>query len=138
MTPEELLKPRYKVIADYPGNEWKVGDILDRDWGWDGDDESGFKHHVSDYPHLFKKLHWADERPVEQMPRYIKGKERVYEVTGWSKDIIGHFYPKNKVEVFIKEDSENFSNIEWHFFKDQFLPATADDYNAYLQTLTVK
>lgn len=134
----DLLKPRYKVIADYPGNEWKVGDIIDRDWGWDGDDDEGFKHHVSHYPHLFKKLHWADERPIEEMPRYIKGKERVYEIVEWRKNNIGQLSPVNKMETALKEDSENFANIEWFFSRDKFLPATADDYEAYLQTLTVK
>ena len=147
----DLLKPRYKVIADYPGNAYKLGDIIT--FVQDGCSElianyssvNGdrtrlmvAKKEFDKSPHLFKKLHWADERPVEQMPMYIKGRERVYEVTGWSKDIIGHFYPKNKVEVLIKDDSENFSNIEWHFFKDQFIPVTPADYEAYLQTLTVK
>lgn len=25
---EELLRPRYKVIADYPHNPWLVGEVL--------------------------------------------------------------------------------------------------------------
>ena len=28
MSTEELLKPRYKVIADYPGSLWEVGTII--------------------------------------------------------------------------------------------------------------
>jgi hypothetical protein len=73
MSNEELLKPRYKVIADFPYNTFgEVGSILDRDWGWNGDDENGFKHHISHYPHLFKKLQWWEERKQEGMPEYVK------------------------------------------------------------------
>ncbi|WP_343680040.1 hypothetical protein [Chryseobacterium arthrosphaerae] len=72
MTKEQLLKPRFKVINIYPGCEWSIGEILDRDWGWDGDDEIGFKHHVSDFPHLFKPLKWFEERKAEDFPIYVE------------------------------------------------------------------
>jgi hypothetical protein len=79
MTKEELLKPRWKIIAAIPFKEeedfWKVGEILDRDWGWHGNDEDGFKYHISDYPHLFKKLEWWEERKVEEMPEYLKWRD---------------------------------------------------------------
>ena len=29
MTTEDLLKPRYKVIADYPGTEFKIGQVIE-------------------------------------------------------------------------------------------------------------
>lgn len=64
----ELLKSRWKVIADYPGSDYHIGEILDRDWGWVGNDEVGFKHDLSHYPHLFKKLQWWEDRKPEEMP----------------------------------------------------------------------
>lgn len=33
MNAEELMKPRFLIIADYPNNDLgKVGEILNRDW----------------------------------------------------------------------------------------------------------
>lgn len=45
-----MNKISFKVIADYPNSDYKVGEILDID------DENGFNHHISHYPHLFKKI----------------------------------------------------------------------------------
>jgi hypothetical protein len=72
MTVEELLKPRYKVIADYPDSEkfCKVGEILDRNWAWH--DGEGNERLVSEYPHLFKKLEWWEDRRIEDMPVYVR------------------------------------------------------------------
>lgn len=89
MTVEELLKPRYKVIADYPGSPFIVGSV-------------GVKHYaewvfelngvvsdvaVENYPHLFRLMHWSEERKPEDMPKYVK---RVYngEVLYYEKEII--------------------------------------------------
>ncbi len=68
----ELLKPRYKVIGDYPNNELPLGlivtNIHDNVWS-DGknyeftEDESWFKK----YPHLFRKLAWYDERTLSEL-----------------------------------------------------------------------
>lgn len=70
---DKLLEPRYEVIADYPDmNGWEVGEILDRDWGWNGDDEGGFKNRISQYPHLFRKLEWWERRRGIEMPKYAK------------------------------------------------------------------
>ena len=66
MNTEDLMKPRYKVIADYPGNIWMVGTIMDLDMS---------KQLVSfydKYPHLFRKLEWWEERKIEDMPEYVK------------------------------------------------------------------
>lgn len=94
---ENLLRPRYKIIAPIPFKEeedfWKVGEILDRDWGWHGDDEDGFKYHISDYPHLFKKLEWWEERAIEEMPECIIfskdycnfKKGQVFKTENWNK-----------------------------------------------------
>jgi hypothetical protein len=73
MTPEQLMQPRYKVIADYPKSIHPVGTIIDAGWqsedllycDWDGP-------RCRDFPHLFKKLEWWEEREEKDMPEYVK------------------------------------------------------------------
>src|SRR4051812_40933853 len=73
MSPEELLKPRYKVIADYPKSLYYVGDIINA--GTTSEDciycdrEGPRMRH---YPHLFEPLPWWKDRKVEDMPEYVK------------------------------------------------------------------
>jgi len=125
--PKELMKPRWKIIADFPYNTFgEVGDILDRDWGWSGDDEKGFKHHVSQYPHLFKKLEWWEERNPEDMPEYVKhtASGKIWKVKEYDLPTGAHI---TGPEV----------STYWAVMKN-LEPATEADYNAYLQTLTVK
>jgi hypothetical protein len=119
MSKEELLKPRYKVIADYPNIEWEVGEILDRDWGWDGDDESGFKHHISDYPHLFQPLEWWQERQPGEMPEYVKAKR--------SEQVLKVESIEYKYMSAILED-DNFPRS-----LANFLPATESEYQSFKQ-----
>lgn len=71
MTPEQLLKPRYKVIADYPSSPEHniVGFIYE-------DCTECMCDFMSKYPHLFKRLDWVDGRSEEELPEYFK---RVYE-----------------------------------------------------------
>ncbi|MDB5200560.1 MAG: hypothetical protein JWO92_2523 [Chitinophagaceae bacterium] len=76
MTTEELLKPGYKVIADYPlsSKYFNVGEVLI--WSNEGfyyaDNCKMHKETVEKYPHLFKKLEWHEERKKEDMPEYVK------------------------------------------------------------------
>ena len=67
MTTEKLLKPRYKVIADYPSNCVNVVTIY---YLQDGIAHTNYelfvktkeglflKHELDDYPHLFQLLQW--------------------------------------------------------------------------------
>ena len=79
MTVEQLLQPRFKCIADYPKSIYKVGEIFNCG-GMSEDllycDKDGPR--MSDYPHLFKRLNWWEEREIEDMPRYIKCNVRSY------------------------------------------------------------
>jgi hypothetical protein len=89
MTVEELLKPRYKVIADYPNSLFEAGEVLTKiegisvySTGRVGIDA----YDVSHYPHLFRKLEWWEERQPEDMPEYVKGKingKKVFKVSGF-------------------------------------------------------
>lgn len=122
MTTEELLKPRYKVIADYPDMEdWKVGEILLENWNWH--EEGGIKKSVSDYPHLFHKLEWWEERSDEDMPEYVKkvGTGKVYKVADKSQN--GRIW---------HEENE----IENRFIRDsRWIPATEQEYLDYQKSL---
>lgn len=71
MTPEELLRPRYKVIALFPGSKRKIGEVIHfQDLpGWPT------KEYYEDYPHLFKKLAWWEDRKPEDMPEYVKSND---------------------------------------------------------------
>ena len=64
MTTEQLMQPRYEVIADYPNSIIPKGNIVD--------DLLLFKIEFEKYPHLFRKLEWWEKRDVKDMPEYVK------------------------------------------------------------------
>lgn len=63
MSTEELLRPRYKVIAQYPFSPHPIGHIIKTAFG---------NKYFDQYPHLFKKLEWYEERNIDEMPEYVK------------------------------------------------------------------
>jgi len=128
MSNEELMKPRWKVIADYPGSDYHIGEILDRDWGWVGDDEIGFKHQVSHYPHLFKKLEWWEDRTLDELMsvNYI----RITIYTGYWRvgDVVNvtdyKIDTKNKkFELYILDGTQQS-------LPERCIPATLEEYKA--------
>lgn len=64
---DELLQPRYKVIAAYPGISYEIGKILQC-----AESEHGDVNYYKQYPHLFKRLEWWEDREVSEMPEYLK------------------------------------------------------------------
>lgn len=67
MTTKELMTPRYKAIADYPRGAHQKGDVfICIDWLHED------LEFYDQYPHLFRKLEWWEERAVDDMPEYIK------------------------------------------------------------------
>jgi hypothetical protein len=125
MTPEELLKPRWKIISPIPFKEeddfWQVGEILDRDWGWNGNDEEGFKYRISHYPHLFKPLQWWEERQIDDMPEYVKVGIELFKIIEW-KTCSGAAICFDEVE----QDRRSIM-----FYMKGTLPATLEEYEAY-------
>jgi len=120
MSIEELLKPRWKVIVTFPDNRnYEVGSVLDRDWCRyvnDEDESEGVIWKISDFPHLFKKLEWWEERKVDDMPEYIKpirAQQYIFKVYTIVGDIV------------------SFANKNGGFSIDKllvFLPATKEEY----------
>lgn len=129
MTNEQLLQPRYEVIAGYPDSEFKIGEILDRDWfKYENDDEETGKiiWKISDFPHLFRKLKWWEKRKPEEMPEYVKWdynpkvdnenvKGLVEKVVKWVQD--GH--------GVVVSGSMTIATCHW-------MPATETEYLNYL------
>ena len=73
MTPEELMKPRYKVTADYPGSRFIIGQILKKVKTVSGKEfVPSMLQQPDDFPHLFQPLKWWEDRKPEDMPEYLK------------------------------------------------------------------
>lgn len=80
MTAEELLKVRYKAIAGWPGNtKYEIGDILKGySPGCGGGNlivnDKGESIWLSpeNFPTLFKKLEWWEDRKESDMPEFLK------------------------------------------------------------------
>jgi hypothetical protein len=66
MNTEELMKPRYKVIADYPRSDYKIGEIINCA-------EEDAKH-FGTWPHLFSRLEWWQNRTIEELSgvKYVR------------------------------------------------------------------
>ena len=68
MNREELLKPRIKIIASWPGMEddgYEVGKVIC------AEEEYLNNELVYRHPHLFKRLGWWEDRNPEDMPQYV-------------------------------------------------------------------
>jgi len=121
-TVEELLKPRWKVIADFPFNTYyKVGGVITDDRLMAARNENGhavFACEWNDYPNIFRKLEWWEEREPEDIG-FVKwiseGQEWVAKVLEIKKD--GYFKWKDG----------------WDPFQDTDLPATEQEYIDYIE-----
>ena len=127
MTPEQLLQPRYLVIADYPVADLNIGDIYQFE---NIHPFSGYSlqfgkaiiapKYFDKFPHLFRRLEWWEHRNPKDMPEYVKtinGKS-VYKFYGFGS--LGNSYAKVK-------DDEYRSN----YLLSALLPATKEEYDNY-------
>jgi hypothetical protein len=114
MTVEELLMPRYKVIADYPGmdDSYEIGEVL----------KPAYTGIVDAYPHLFRKLNWWEERKVEDMPDYVKWDVGIYPT--WKKIM--------KVDKWNSNGSFDHENVTISVIN--CFPATEQQYNDYINS----
>jgi hypothetical protein len=96
LSTEQLLMPRYKVIADYPMSSHAVGDVLTYLIGGTFVNERirVKEDSLQNYPAIFKPLSWWEERALEDMPEYVKSgqgnsvrKVKGYELH-WNKIIL--------------------------------------------------
>jgi len=138
MSIEDLLKPRYKVIADYPNSPYEIGDLLTNngsflitithfwdEWG-ELQKQKNF-HEESDvlkYPHLFKKLKWWEERTPEEIgyvcfntdTHYLKGKVIRVLGDGWGNTTL------------------RVDNAKFDLYPKYCTPITEEEYLTYQNT----
>lgn len=106
MKASELLIPRFEVIATFPNMEAtnikSVGDILTDD-GYnavkDQDNRAIFAIKFDEYPHLFRKMNWWENRKEEEMPSKLVSlsnkdsdgfdisKQDIYHIKKWDMKI---------------------------------------------------
>jgi len=123
METAELLKPRYKVIADYPGSVFNIGRILpDPLESYSQDEENDLVLSMNKYPHLFRKLEWWEDRAVEDMPEYVKDSRAK---VAKAKYEISTFNGLNCYDTMYDTFPYKWTHI---------LPSTEQEYNDYLAT----
>lgn len=126
---EDLMIPRYKVIADYPGCFAIVGSV------WDEDVIINYllqndERYINKYPHLFKELYWWEERKPEDMPMYVKSKSFDNEI------ILARVEWKFEDNTMYSANLD-FTNQCWiEPFKmhPDITPATEIEYNNYINS----
>lgn len=137
MTPEDLMKPRYKCVQDYPDALAPIGTVLNlqyddrqKQWEYTYAEHDGMYSKSEDWfkewPHLFKSLSWWEDREPEDMPEYVStiGKNsfyKVYFIHQWV-DWDGEFQ-------MIDEDGEVVGANFRHF-----TPATQSSYDQYINS----
>lgn len=87
---EDLLVPRYKVIADYPNSTFSINEILYSDaFGkfTQYEDYGTWQLQPEIYSSIFKKLEWWEEREEIEMPEYVRNTSSDYcfKVKKWIK-----------------------------------------------------
>lgn len=130
MTPDQLLQPRYKVIADYPFQNYQIGQIIEGETAYlisgDGWSEKG---QLSDYTSLFTKLRWFEYRKPDEMPKYVK------EISGNEVWVVEEYGAAITSYVLLKK---NFIDAEIpygdHSLYD-LLPATETEFITYQNSI---
>ncbi len=102
MTAKELMQIRFEVIETYPKSKFKKGDILERipnaTNDWYNADKSLINadillEEIEQYPHLFRKLNWWENRTIDQMPKRlickaIPNDTEVIEIEEWDMTLL--------------------------------------------------
>jgi hypothetical protein len=95
LTVEELMKPRFEVIADYPNNPYEINDVLTKIDGIQIYSNGRRGMSITDlesFPNLFREMEWWEIRPEQDMPKYIKwvddyGDHEVLKVEEWESGV---------------------------------------------------
>lgn len=123
---KDLLKPRYKVIADYPGNIHPLGKIHGHNINGTINKmpiDEWIEWHEK-YPANFKKLEWWEDRELPQMPEYMKIDGRVVKVKEWSWDYFDKdTFPETRLMCLQVQGDDH----DYFEFKE-YLPATKEEY----------
>jgi hypothetical protein len=134
MNKEELLMPRYKVIniwpdmsnyGHYQGQVITMIKLNDGGMGWPTFKVTFYPSFYDNYPHLFKPIHWADDRRVEDMPEYVTC------ISTPDQKIMPGMVLKI-TEWFASGCGRSGDHVVFPYTKC-FLPATKDEYLEYIK-----
>lgn len=120
MTPEELLTPRFKVIANYPNSPFKIGDILIQKINKPNtflvEGRTYNDRYPDNYPAIFREMNWWEERDINDMPEYVKKayKDTFYKIEKW--------HSHNTMCRIVDKPYSGYVQ--------SFIPATEEEYNA--------
>lgn len=147
MSVEELLKPRYKVIADYPFSvfpkdlvfELNILDarkhLAEQEYYMIYKENCYSESLINKYPAIFKKLEWWEDRKESDMPEYVKfpdqfkkGKFNVIKIgEEYRHGFDDHPFLKNgDAEYFGLRQIKGAGGI----YRSQLLPATKEEYES--------
>lgn len=123
---EDLLIDRFKVIADWPEmlERFSIGYVFEHPYGRTYLTAES-KYDPADFPHLFKKLNWWEERKLEDMPMYVRWLETEL------KDTIEKIYGyDNSRQMPAFNIPSQVNTIK----ADYFIPSTEEEYNNYINS----
>lgn len=112
MTAEELMTPRFQVIAEFPRCLFAKGTILLRIKNATNDvyhtnpnsPVGGINmKELLKYPHLFRKMQWWEGRKAEEMPKKVKSladdKGDIFEIEEWDMENLIGWISKQERQV---------------------------------------
>jgi hypothetical protein len=120
----ELLKPRWKVINDFP--------LMNKDVKYYGESFaiSGKMFYSKDFPGILQPLPWYAERKEDEMPQYVK--------LEWNKKIqYIHKVESWKGENYIGQPLYEYYNKVNYLSTacvSDLLPATQSEYETYINS----
>ena len=119
----------------YPNSPVKVGDVLElSDTTTINGKTVYYKKYppihlevdmLNDFPHIFRPMHWSEDRALGEMPRWVRlrdGSRRVCEVTEWVKS-------KSRFYTVL-----SWGNTGGQYWAHMVTPATEAEYLEYLKS----
>ena len=133
MTNEELIRPRYMVIADYPGSFLSIRQIIVANENGLFQIGDNFRNEVylKQFPHIFQKVGLWEGIKESDMPKYLK-----FIWDGKISEV------QKKVEWLYAEDKtingfthEGLNNCFPRVSISGWLPATEEEYTSFKKSL---
>lgn len=122
MSNEELLRPRWKVRINYPGCQFKIGEIIVKHKYASGNwYVPNFMYQPENYPEIFEALEWYEERDESDMPKYVRCGNLIHEVKRW----VGSFQNICWIGCHVNDTST-------FVYSQKLQPATITEYKQYI------
>lgn len=125
MSNEELMRPRWRVKINYPGSQFKVGEIIIKHKYASGNwHVPNFMYEPENYPEIFEEIEWCEERDEHDMPKFVRCGNSIHKVSRW----VGSFQNTCWIGCHVT-DSAKF------IYSQKLLPATATEYEQYINQM---